>query len=196
MNFEDLRHDVRVIQREHLPPTLAVDQLTELLHQFISRVKLASIQAFLESEESNSRYHRYQLSAPTDDFQIVLASWKPQSCSPVHDHDEATGAVATLMGSTMETKYKRITNLGQYSLLKSGQTQVLQGRTISPILPGDSDLQLHAMHNSQATWAATLHIYLHPLTIFNVYRPKIWRLYTRTSETLWLDPVPAHALYR
>lgn len=188
MTFNDLRTDVAHIKQACLSPALAVSHLREILKQFVACTDTSSIQACFKSQ---GLYRRQQVSAPQDDFHIVIAIWQPHSSSPIHDHNETTGAVVTLVGETIETKYERVASLGNYCLLKSSETRLLNSTTVSPILPGNEGFQLHAMHNPHNTWAATLHVYLHPLKRFNLYHSQAFGLHTQTSEELWFDTTAA-----
>ncbi|MBX2865052.1 MAG: cysteine dioxygenase family protein [Leptolyngbyaceae cyanobacterium MAG.088] len=187
MTFNDLRTDIAHIKQACLSPEVAVKHLREILKQFVACTNTSQIKASFESQEL---YRRQQLSAPQDDFHIVMAVWKPNSSSPIHDHDNTTGAVITLVGETIETKYERVAVLGKNCLLKSTEIRVLDSKTVSPILPGGG-LQLHAMHNPRNTWAATLHVYLHPLKTFNLYHSQAFGLHTQTSTDLWFDEIMA-----
>ena len=188
MSFNELRTNIARIKQACLSPDVAVGHLSDVLKQFITCTDTSPIKSSLESQ---GLYRRQRLSAPQDDFHIVVAIWKPNSSSPIHDHDNTTGAVITLVGETIETKYERAASLGNYCFLNSGEPKVLDATAVSPILPGEGGLQLHAMHNPRDHWAATLHVYLHPLKTFNLYHAQACELYTQTPADLWFDETAA-----
>jgi len=189
MNIQALRANIAQIKAARLDSANTVECLAEVLQQFSNSVDLSSLDQCLESK---SLYRRQRLSDPQDDFHIVMALWKPYSSSPIHDHDETTGAVTTLSGTTIERKYEKVAPLGNYYFLEKGEIQVLDKTTVSPILPEhQGPHQLHAMHNPYATWAATLHVYMHPLKTFNLYNAQACELYTQTAEDLWFDKITA-----
>jgi len=189
MDTQALRATIAQIKSARLDSVNTVEYLAEALKQFANSVDLSSLEQCLDSK---SLYRRQRLSDPHDDFHIVMALWKPYSSSPIHDHDETTGAVTTLSGTTIERKYEKAAPLGDYYFLEKGEVQVLDKTTVSPILPEHhGPHQLHAMHNPYATWAATLHVYMHPLKTFNLYNAQACELYTQTSEDLWFDEITA-----
>ena len=184
MNIQKLRAAIDHTRAAGLSPTGTIDCLSEALEEFVAGADVSSVERCFTSK---SLYRRQRLSAPEDDFHIVMAIWRPNSSSPIHYHDETTGVVTTLIGTTIERKYEKVAALGQYHYLEAGPAEVLEAKTISPILPESEGAQLHAMHNPYDVWAATLHVYLHPLTQFNLYHAQAGELYTQTAEKLWFD---------
>lgn len=188
MDTQNIRESIAQIKSAQLATSDIIKRLEETLRRFADSVDLDSIDQCLDSK---ALYRRQRLSDVNDDFHIVMALWKPHSSSPIHDHDGTIGAVTTIAGTTIERKYEKVASLGEYCFLDVGDTQVLDRKTVSPILPEHQGAQLHAMHNPYGTWAATLHVYLHPLTTFKLYHAQACELYTQTSESLWFDKMTA-----
>jgi len=129
------------------------------------------INKVFESTISKGLYARYLMSQPEDDFQIVLAMWPPGSSSPIHSHDDVTGAVTCCLGAPLENKYRIITEGAEgHSRLERVSSIELGVGEVTPIFP-DEDHQLHDMVNPRQTWAATLHVYFRPFKNYNLYIP-------------------------
>jgi predicted metal-dependent enzyme (double-stranded beta helix superfamily) len=135
-------------------------------------------------------YTRILLNAPNDDYQIVVVSWSPGGRSPIHDHDETAGAVAALVGTTLETKHQIVCRSESKVELAALDTIRLTGQTITPILP-DETTQLHDMVNDTDEWSATVHVYLTAIHEFRIYAPDPDGSFSVQPRTLWFDAVDA-----
>jgi predicted metal-dependent enzyme (double-stranded beta helix superfamily) len=174
---------IQISKQQNLTPEALVQQVAPVLAAFAADNDLGDIDF---STVSRGLYTRRLLTAPDADFQLILALWGPHSASPIHDHDQLTGAVVACMGQVMETKYQRIGSDHDRVQLKRGETINLGDGEVTPILP-DEERQLHDMANTSDFWAATLHLYLSPLRNFRIYQPNADASFTAIAKTLWFD---------
>ena len=183
MNLQSLRSNIRQLKSQRLAPAKAGERLGEIVGAFVRDQEWSQL---IQSTVSQGLYQRYRLSAPRDDFQLILVAWEPRKESPIHDHHETVGVVVTLLGEMIETRYQRMLSIGKYCALKLNGRYPLQPLRVSPILPGKA-LQLHQMANPSQQWAATLHVYLEPLETFHLYHPIFRPWYVAVTKTLWFD---------
>lgn len=115
-------------------------------------------------------YTRHLLNSSDDDFLVVLLLWGPGAETSIHDHDSAMGAVMPIIGTIHETKYQLVRQQQHRVRLEMMETVRLDALQLTPILPND-DMQVHLMENACSTAAATLHVYLSPLSEFCTYHP-------------------------
>ncbi|MDJ0591566.1 MAG: cysteine dioxygenase family protein [Pleurocapsa sp. MO_226.B13] len=193
MNIQSLRSNIRQLKSKHLAPAIAAERLGELVVGAF--VQDHSWSQLIQSTVSQGLYQRYRLSYPSDDFQIILVAWEPGKKSPIHDHHETVGIVATLLGEMIETRYQRTIGIGKYCILKPNARYALKPLIMSPILPGKA-MQLHQMENPSQQWAATLHVYLKPLETFHLYHPILKPWYVAVTKTLWFDDINLTTLLR
>ena len=184
MDVAQLVRTVRCIQRVARTEPAKVQMLTTALQAFMGEPR--NRHALPYGQVSRGLYTRLLLNAHADPFQIVVVLWGPGSSSPIHDHQGTVGAVALLDGMTCETKYARLGETSAGTRLSCGQTTVLDASTVSPILTDEAG-QLHAMHNPSNAWAATVHVYLTPVTDFHIYEPLGDDHYRRIPRQLWFD---------
>jgi len=179
----ELIQAIRMIKRQALAQSTQLAQLRQALIAFVSEP--ANRQVNL-TNTSCGLYTRILLNSFDDDFQIVVVLWGPQSASPIHDHNGTVGAVAALAGHTIEAKYQILRTEAQRAWLQKQETSVLEATYVAPILP-DETSQLHDMVNATDTWAATVHIYLTPITDFYIYEPQPDGTYIMVERKLWFD---------
>ena len=185
MNIQSLRSNIRQLKSKHPAPAIAAEWLGELVRAFVQHHSLSQL---IQLTVSQGLYQRYRLSYPSDDFHIILVTWKPGKKSPIHDHHETVGIVANLLGEMMETRYQRIISIGKYCALKPNAQYSLKPLIMSSILPGKA-MQLHQMANPSQQWAATLHVYLEPLEKFHLYHPILKPWYVAVPKKLWFDEI-------
>ncbi|NJL22629.1 MAG: hypothetical protein HC895_20340 [Leptolyngbyaceae cyanobacterium SM1_3_5] len=183
MHLRSLRQNIQELKQLNLESAQASYHLANLVKQFTAH---NSFEHLLRSRSSNGLYRRHRLTELTDDFHIILATWEPHSCSPIHDHDETIGAVAVVAGQTVETKYRCVAHAERGLCVGSSGNESFANCTVSPILPGDN-LQIHQMANQTDALAATLHVYLHALDRFHLYEHHADRQYALIPKQLWFD---------
>lgn len=183
MNPGELIGAVRTVKQRALPQQESLDELTAVLSAFVADPVNRSVEL---PQITSGLYTRSLLNSIEDDFQIVVVSWGPGSGSPIHDHNDTVGAVAALVGTTLETKHQIIDRNGSTVQLKALDTLRLHGELVTPILP-DEETQLHDMVNHTDEWAATIHVYLTAIMEFRTYDPNPNGSFTVNPRKLWFD---------
>lgn len=168
MKAADLVDHVATLAASRLAPRAAVTTLAPLLAAFATHPDNRHAAGRLRGRVEPLRV---LLNHPADDFRIVVVSWAPGRRTPIHDHAGATGAVATLVGSTTETRYRIVADDGAgVTLVEAGRTHIV-GRVIAPLLPEDGH-QLHEMAHAEGDPAVTVHVYLQALDELDIYEPQ------------------------
>ncbi len=183
MDIQSLRREIHSLKMQGLASATLASRLHDLVHAFMLHPSLAQLMPELQSK---GLYQRYRLSDPRDDFHIILVAWAPGQTSPIHDHHDIIGAVATLQGQVIETRFRRDISMGPLCKLEPTAQYELSPLSVSQILPG-KEMQLHQMTNAGQQWAATLHVYLERLEQFQIYRPWVKPWYMVRPQTLWFD---------
>jgi predicted metal-dependent enzyme (double-stranded beta helix superfamily) len=183
MNLPDLITHVGALAASQMPPRSAVATLAPMLAAFVAE---PSHRRLPDRARQLGDGARILLNHPGDKFQLVVQSWFAGSRSPIHDHDGAVGAVVSLSGATIETKYRIVGEDATHVRLARVGTLRLGGRIVTPLLPEDG-LQLHDMAHAYGDPAVTLHVYLHPVATHQVFAPQADGHHRRHQRALWVD---------
>lgn len=168
MTALELIETIRQIKYSNMTERESLQALSRALRQFApeNKERIAELAGYLPGG-----YFRHLLNSREDDFRVVLIFWGPRAVSAIHDHGRVSGAVASITGTLHEAKYRILDIKNNRAVLKKLKTRRLRQGNITPILAGDEG-QVHLMMNVYHSIAASIHVYLSPVTHYYIYHPR------------------------
>lgn len=110
---------------------------------------------------SDASYHRETI-FQSDQFQVLVISWKPGQSSPIHNHRGSMCCVQVMQGTAIETTYT-MSHDGRFSCCCESQA-------VGDVFAGE-DLDIHAVANlpKSTIGLVTLHVYRPALTRMELF---------------------------